>query len=318
MNKPVVLLMGPTASGKTGLSLELAAGLAARGQPVEIVSVDSAQVYRGMDIGTAKPDTAQRSQVRHHLLDICDPAESYSAARFAADAQQLIDQIHTRGHLPLLVGGTMLYFRALTVGLSDLPAADPALRARLTEQAQREGWPAMHARLAILDPPTAMRLHPNDGQRIQRALEVIQTAGRPLSELQGAAGSAAPGFRFLKLALAPPERGDLHTRIATRLQQMMAQGFVEEVMSLRARGDLHPGLPSIRAVGYRQIWEFLEGHGDRRQAEQKALEATRQFAKRQITWLRSEHDLCWLNSQDADAACMALRRIDDWMAETPC
>lgn len=316
--KPVVLIMGPTASGKTGLSLEVATRLAAQGRQAEIISVDSAQVFRGMDIGTAKPDADQRALVPHHLLDICDPAEIYSAARFAADAQRLITEIHARGHLPLLVGGTMLYFRALTVGLSDLPSADPALRARLSEQAQREGWPAMHARLATLDLPTATRLHPNDGQRIQRALEVIETAGRPLSELQVAAGSAAPGLRFLKLALAPPERGDLHARIATRLQQMMAAGFVEEVMRLRARADLHPGLPSIRAVGYRQIWEFLDGNGDRKQAEQKALEATRQFAKRQITWLRSEHDLCWLNSTDADAVNVALRRIDEWMAETPC
>lgn len=316
--KPVVLIMGPTASGKTGLSLQLAARLAAQGRPTEIISVDSAQVFRDMDIGTAKPDAAQRAQVPHHLLDVCDPAEIYSAARFAADAQRLIAEIHARGNLPLLVGGTMLYFRALTVGLSDLPSADPALRARLSEQAQREGWPAMHAQLTTLDPPIAARLHPNDGQRIQRALEVIATAGRPLSELQAAAGSAAPGLRFLKLALAPPERGDLHARIATRLQQMMAAGFVEEVMRLRARADLHPGLPSIRAVGYRQIWEFLDGNGDRKQAEQKALEATRQFAKRQITWLRSEHDLCWLNSTDAEAVYVALRRIDDWTAETPC
>lgn len=316
--KPVVLIMGPTASGKTGLSLELAARLAERGQGAEIISVDSAQVFRGMDIGSAKPDAAQRAQLPHHLIDICDPSETYSAARFRADACRLIEEIRARGNLPLLVGGTMLYFRALTQGLSELPSADPELRGRITAQARHGGWPALHAQLAQLDPVTATRLHPNDGQRIQRALEVIQTSGRPLSELHGAPNPSATDLRFLKFALAPPERADLHARIASRLRQMMAQGFVEEVRRLRARGDLHPGMPSMRAVGYRQLWAHLDGEYDLAAAEQKALEATRQFAKRQITWLRSEHDLCWLNSDAADAVYLALRRIDEWTPETPC
>lgn len=243
--KRVVLLMGPTASGKTGLSLDLAARLAVRGQGAEIVSVDSAQVFRGMDIGTAKPDTAQRAQVSHHLIDICDPTEAYSAARFSADARRVIAEIHARGNLPLLVGGTMLYFRALTVGLNELPSADAELRASITLQAQREGWPALHAQLASRDPQTAARLHPNDGQRIQRAIEVLETSGRTLSEWHGEHAEPAAGLEFLKFALIPPERGLLHERIATRLQQMMAQGFLDEVARLKARGDLHPELSLI-------------------------------------------------------------------------
>lgn len=315
---PVVLLMGPTASGKTGLSMQLAAHFAARGRPVEIISVDSAQVYRGMDIGTAKPDAASRAQVSHHLIDICDPAEVYSAARFRADALRLIGEIHQRGHLALLVGGTMLYFRALTAGLSELPPADAAVRAGLAAEAVSKGWPALHARLAQLDPITAQRLHPNDGQRIQRALEVAQTSGRTLSELHGVAAPALAGAGFLKFALIPAQRADLHARIATRLQQMMAQGFLDEVATLRARGDLHAALPSMRAVGYRQLWAHFDGECDLATAQQRALEATRQLAKRQITWLRSEHDPCWLNSDSPNAVNVALRRIDEWKPESPC
>jgi len=314
----VVLLMGPTASGKTDLSLRLAERLAVRGRGVEIISVDSAQVYREMDIGTAKPDAQARAQIPHHLIDICDPAEPYSAARFCSDARTLIEEIRSRERLPLLVGGSMLYFRALTGGLSDLPSADPVLRAHITQRAAREGWAALHAELATLDARTAARLHPNDGHRIQRALEVVTTTGRPLSELRGDAGPSSVAFDGVKLALMPPERAELHARIASRLQQMMTQGFAEEVRRLHARGDLHVELPSVRAVGYRQLWSWLDGEGDLAQATQKALEATRQFAKRQITWLRSEHDLCWLNSEAPEAVDVALRQIDEWTPKSPC
>lgn len=315
---PVVLLMGPTASGKTGLAMSLAARLGDRGRPVEIVSVDSAQVYRGMDIGTAKPDAAMRAAVPHHLIDVCDPAEPYSAARFAADARRLIAEIRARGHVPLLVGGSMLYFRAYTGGFSDLPPADPQLRAHLAAEARESGWPALHARLAQLDAVTAARLHPNDGHRIQRALEVVLSSGRPLSVQRSEALPSDRAFGGVKLALMPPDRACLHQRIATRLQQMLAHGFADEVRRLHARGDLHPGLPSIRSVGYRQLWAWTEGHCDLAQASQKALEATRQFAKRQVTWLRSEHDPCWLNSEAPDAVDVALRRIDEWKPRSPC
>lgn len=317
---PLVLLMGPTASGKTALSLELAEAMAARGRAVEIVSVDSAQVYRGMDIGTAKPDAAMRAQVPHHLIDVCDPAEPYSAARFRTDALALATQIRARGRIPMLVGGSMLYFHALTRGFSDLPSADAGLRARLAEEAAREGWPTMHARLAQRDPHTAARLHPNDGHRIQRALEVIETTGLALSEQRGTwrERRASRVLDVLSFGLMPPERSELHARIAARLQQMMAQGFADEVRGLHARGDLHPELPSIRSVGYRQLWAWCDGQIDLPGATQKALEATRQFAKRQITWLRAEHDLCWLNFGMRDAVHVALRRIDQWRPETPC
>ncbi|MGQ0530218.1 MAG: tRNA (adenosine(37)-N6)-dimethylallyltransferase MiaA [Panacagrimonas sp.] len=318
-SRPVVLLMGPTASGKTGLSLALAQRLAARGETVEIISVDSAQVYRGMDIGTAKPDRLERAGVVHHLIDICEPTEAYSAARFVDDAKRLIGEIRAREHLPLLVGGTMLYHRALTQGISDLPSADPAVRARITAQAQAQGWPALHAQLAGLDAITAQRLHPNDGQRIQRALEVIETSGRTLSELHGRkAVTEDADVGFLKLALMPPQRAELHARIVLRLQQMFEHGFVAEVQQLRARGDLHLELPAMRAVGYRQIWLHLEARTPRAEAEAQALAATRQFAKRQITWLRSEHDLCWLNSESPDVVDVALRQIDEWKPKSPC
>lgn len=315
---PVVLLMGPTASGKTDLSLRLADRLANLGQGAEIISVDSAQVYREMDIGTAKPDGAARARVVHHLLDVCDPAEPYSAARFRSDGLRLIDEIRSRGRLPLLVGGSMLYFRALTGGLSDLPSANAEVRARIGARAQSEGWPALHAELARLDPPSAARLHPNDGHRIQRALEVVTSTGTPMSALQGGASPRATPFDGVKLALMPPERAELHARIALRLQQMMAQGFAEEVRRLHVRQDLNVELPSIRAVGYRQLWAWLDGEVDLAQATQRALEATRQFAKRQVTWLRSEHDLCWLNSEAPDAVDRALRQIEEWTPKTPC
>lgn len=278
-----VLIMGATASGKTGLSLALA-----EREPCEIISVDSAQVYRGMDIGSAKPDAAMQARVPHHLIDILDPADAYSAARFASDALRLIGQIQDRGRRPLLVGGTMLYFRALTAGLSDLPTADPALRAQLEAEAQVMGWPAMHERLRSLDPATAERLHPNDQQRIQRALEVITLGGRPMAE-QFELRSATLRHPYLTIVLESPDRARLHERIEQRFMQMMAQGFLNEVERLRSRGDLHLQLPALRAVGYRQLWLHLDGQCSIDQAIAQGVAATRQFAKRQLTWLRNEN-----------------------------
>ena len=278
-------LAGPTASGKSMAALALAERL-----PLEIVSVDSALVYRGMDIGTAKPSRAERAQVPHHLIDILDPLESYSAARFAHDAAELVQAINARGHLALLVGGTMLYFKALTAGLHALPPADPALRTALEIEAAALGWPALHARLAHVDPARAARLSPNDGQRIQRALEVYQLSGRTLSALQGSGDPALGAGRFSALpllSLEPVERGWLHRRIEARLDAMLALGLLDEVRTLRARGDLHAELPSMRCVGYRQAWEALDGRWPMAQLRERAIAATRQLAKRQITWLRS-------------------------------
>ena len=278
-------LAGPTASGKTGLALALAAEF-----PLEIVSVDSALVYRGMDIGTAKPTAAERAAVPHHLIDILDPAESYSAAQFAADATRLIGEIRARGRLPLLVGGTMLYFKALVDGIDALPPADPAIRASLDAKAAEHGWPAMHARLAQVDPATAKRLSPNDSQRIQRALEVFELTGRPLSEFHTRDGRPAASPRHRLLSLEPADRAWLHARVGERFAQMLAGGFLDEVKALRARGDLHPGLPSIRCVGYRQAWEAMEaglaGEALVDAVRERGTAATRQLAKRQLTWLR--------------------------------
>jgi len=301
---PAVLLMGPTASGKTRLALELAAQL-----PLEIISVDSAQVYLGMDIGTAKPDAAIRSRIAHHLIDVLDPAEAYSAARFRDDALALIADIRARGRLPLLVGGTMLYFRALQSGLSDLPSADPALRAQIETEARQLGWAALHARLAAADPVTAARLHPNDAQRIQRALEILSLTGEPPSAFYlRPKPDGIPG-RTLKLALNPPHRAELHRRIELRFAEMMEQGFLEEVRGLHARGDLHLDLPSIRSVGYRQLWDHLEGRWGLDEAVQRGIAATRQFAKRQLTWLRSEPGLHWLDPAQPELFQAALSLI---------
>jgi tRNA dimethylallyltransferase len=278
---PAVLLMGPTASGKTALALDLAARL-----PVEIVSVDSAQVYRGMDIGTAKPDGETRARVRHHLLDLIDPDEAYSAARFRIDALAAIADIRARGRIPLLVGGTMLYFKALREGLSDLPPANAAVRARLDARAADDGWPALHAELARLDPATAARLDPTDSQRIQRALEVYELSGRPMSALQGARRSPAEAG-FVSLALLPHDRAELHRRIATRFDAMLAAGLVDELSGLRRRFRLDASMPSMRCVGYRQAWQFIDGVGDRDELRARGTAATRQLARRQLTWLRS-------------------------------
>jgi tRNA dimethylallyltransferase len=279
-----IALMGPTASGKTALACELSERF-----PLELVSVDSALVYRGMDIGTAKPDAATLARYPHALVDIRDPAQPYSAADFRADALPLMRQISSRGRVPLLVGGTGLYFRALQQGLSDLPEADPATRARLAALAAQIGWPAMHARLAVLDPVAAARIDRNDVQRLQRALEVIELTGQPLSALQRGGSGAPFPWRVLKLALLPADRGVLHERIAQRIDAMLAAGFLDEVRQLRARGDLHPELPAIRAVGYRQAWEHLDGHASLAEFRDRAIFATRQLAKRQITWLRSDY-----------------------------
>lgn len=279
---PALLLMGPTASGKTALALELARQL-----PLEVISVDSAQIYRGLDIGSAKPDAAERAACPHHLIDILSPEESYSAARFRADALALMAQIGARGRLPVLAGGTMLYFKALREGLSALPGADPALRAEIEADARREGWPALHARLAALDPAAAARLEPRDAQRIQRALEIVLLTGSPLAHAFAVKEDAAPPFRLIPVALIPSDRGVLHRRIEQRFDAMLAAGLVEELRQLRARYRLTPLLPAMRAVGYRQAWNFLEGDYDLATLRHKGIVATRQLAKRQMTWLRA-------------------------------
>jgi tRNA dimethylallyltransferase len=276
-----VLIAGPTGAGKTDLALELAGRF-----PVEIVSVDSAQVYRGMDIGTAKPSAATRARVPHHLIDVCDPAEAYSAGRFRRDALDLIGAIRARGRLPLLVGGTMLYFRALMHGIAPLPEADPVVRAGIDRRAAALGWPALHAELAALDPEAAVRIRPADGQRIQRALEVLELTGERLSRLQKLA-SPAP-LAFAAFALVPDDRVALYARIDARFHRMMEEGFLDEVRALRARGDLDPDLPSLRSVGYRQLWTHLAGACSLEQAVAEGQRATRNLAKRQLTWIRSE------------------------------
>ncbi len=294
-------LAGPTASGKSAAALAIAAALAPR-RAVEIVSVDSALVYRGMDIGTAKPSAAERAAVPHHLIDIVDPAERYSAARFVADAGTAIAAIRQRGNVPLLVGGTMLYFKALFDGLDALPEADPAVRAEIDARAARVGWPALHAELAAIDPATAARLAPNDSQRIQRALEVHRVSGRPLSAWHSAPDGLTPPL----IALEPNDRAWLHARIGERFAAMLDAGFVDEVRRLRARADLHPQLPSMRAVGYRQAWSALD-RGDLATLAATAAAATRQLAKRQLTWLRS---MSWRQVVPCDAADAIDRVVD--------
>lgn len=290
---PAIFLLGPTASGKT----ELAAALVAR-LPCEIISVDSALVYRGMDIGTAKPDAALLARAPHRLIDILDPAEAYSAARFRTDALREMAEVTAAGRIPLLVGGTGLYFRALRQGLSDLPGADPVVRARLEAEAAALGWEALHQRLRQVDPVAAARIHPNDPQRLQRALEVYELTGRPLSELQRGGGAALP-YRVVALALAPMERERLHARIHDRFHLMLERGLVAEVEGLYRRGDLGPDKPSIRCVGYRQVWSYLAGEVEYPAMVELGITATRQLAKRQFTWLRSEPDSHGFDSMDA-------------------
>ncbi len=278
-----VLLLGPTASGKSALALELARSVA-----LEIVSIDSAQVYRGLDIGAAKPSAAERARVPHHLIDLRDPADPYSAADFLRDATAAIGAIAARGRLPLIVGGTMMYARALREGLADLPSADAAVRARLEREAADLGWPALHARLQALDPVTARRLAPADRQRISRALEVFEISGRRLSDLQQA---TTPGVAALRtIALMPQDRAQLHERIAQRFDAMLAAGFLDEVRALRARGDLNADLPALRSVGYRQAWAHLADGSSIAQLRAAAIAATRQLARRQLTWLRAMDD----------------------------
>lgn len=278
---PAIFLMGPTASGKTALALELAERL-----PVDIISVDSAQVFRDMDIGTAKPDAATQERHPHRLIDLISPEERYSAAQFCADALREMAMITASGRVPLLVGGTMLYFKALAEGLADLPQADPALRAEIDDDAAHRGWPALHAELERLDPETAARLQPNDAQRIQRALEVLRLTGLPMSALFTAQRTSQLPYRVLGLALVPGERALLHERIAQRFAAMLDAGLVAEVEGLRQRYRLSAELPSMRSVGYRQVWEMLEGRLASAELAERGVFATRQFAKRQLTWLR--------------------------------
>lgn len=290
-----VLIMGPTASGKSALALTIARAL-----PAEIVSVDSAQVFCGMDIGTAKPDAATRKAVPHHLIDILSPEQRYCAGAFARDARRLIGEIRMRHRLPLLVGGTMLYFKALREGLSELPEADARLRREIEEQAALHGWPALHAQLAKRDPETAARLAPNDAQRIQRALEIVRLTGATLSENFARREPRPPGPSLLSLALVPGERSVLHARIAARFDAMLAAGLVGELIGLRARYRLDARLPSMRAVGYRQAWEYLEGRCDRAALRARGIAATRQLAKRQLTWLRAMPDVTAFDCLAAD------------------
>ncbi len=299
----VVCLTGPTACGKTDLALDAAAAV-----PIEIISMDSAMVYRGLDIGTAKPSPEVRATVPHHLVDIVDPTDSYSAGRFARDADKAIRETCARGRLPLLVGGTLLYLRALRDGLATLPSADPEVRRRLDDEAAVVGWASLHERLAAVDPAAAARIAPSDRQRVQRALEVYELSGQPLTELQRA-GRAHSAFDISVVALVPDDRTALGARIEQRFDTMIEAGFVDEVRSLRARGDLDPDMPSMRAVGYRQVWGYLAGRYDWQEARRRAIIATRQFAKRQLTWLRSERCERW-TAFSPDAGVRLRARLD--------
>jgi tRNA dimethylallyltransferase len=301
--------MGPTASGKTAAALELVRHL-----PCDIISVDSAQVYRHMDIGTAKPDAATLNEAPHHLIDIVDPVDRYSAARFRADALEAMTKISAQGRIPLLAGGTMLYFKALSEGLSTLPEADAAIRAAIDARAAREGWPALHAELGKLDPETAARLDPNDAQRIQRALEVCYLGGRPLSELLRLPKGTGLPYRVIRVALAPSDRSELHRRIAVRFDRMLDAGLVQELEGLRRRFALNPSLPAMRCVGYRQAWDHLDGMLSHAELRDKGIAATRQLAKRQLTWLRSTADVRVFDCLDANAATQALEFVKQQVA----
>jgi tRNA dimethylallyltransferase len=304
MNTPILCVTGPTAAGKSASMPALA-----QRWPIEVINMDSATIYRGMDIGTAKPSAAEQARVPQHLLDIRDPAESYSAAGFREDALALIADIRARGRLPLLCGGTLLYYKALREGLDDLPPADAGLRAEIERQAAEQGWPALHHRLAGLDPATASRLAPNDSQRIQRALEICLLSGQPMSNLLNRRPRQRDdSCRYVTISLEPSDRPALHARIAQRYQAMMAAGLLEEVAALHDRADLHPGLPSIRCVGYRQLWNHLDGNTTLDAAVQQAIAATRRLAKRQLTWLRSEPGRLVVDCLDA--------RADDRVVDT--
>lgn len=292
-----IFLMGPTASGKTALAIALRQKL-----PVELISVDSALIYRGMDIGTAKPSAEEQAAAPHRLLNLRDPAESYSAADFRHDALAAMAEIVNNGRIPLLVGGTMLYFKALLEGLSPLPPADPAVRQRIERQAQEQGWDALHRQLCAIDPVAGSRIHPNDPQRLSRALEVFFISGKTLTELTKISGEALP-YEVFQFAIAPAGRELLHQRIALRFEQMLASGFEAEARALFARGDLHTDMPSIRCVGYRQMWSYLEGEIDYDEMVYRGICATRQLAKRQMTWLRGWDNVRWLDSDSPESAC---------------
>ena len=293
VSNPILCIVGPTGAGKTHLAMSLAEYAKSIGLTIELISMDSALVYRGLDIGSAKPTKAEQAAVIHHLIDILEPTEVYSAARFAKDAKRLCSEIVNRGHIPVIVGGTMLYWRAWAYGLSSLPPANPEIRERLDEEGKRIGWPAMHAKLAVIDPETAMRLEPNDSQRVQRALEVHEITGKAMSALlaespseDGREGSDIPDWINL-VSLEPSDRKRLHQNLEKRFDEMLAAGFLDEVKLLRKNPGLHADLPAIRSVGYRQAWEFLNGEIDAEQMRYKALAATRQLGKRQLTWLRA-------------------------------
>jgi tRNA dimethylallyltransferase len=305
---PAIFLMGPTASGKTALAIELV-----KRYPMEIISVDSALVYRDMSIGTAKPDAGVLKVAPHRLIDIRDPSVPYSAAEFREDALLAMAEIAARGRIPLLVGGTFLYFRALQFGLSAMPAADQDVRARLEAMARRDGWEAMHARLAAVDPESAARIHATDPQRIQRALEVYELSGQPMSALHAQQAAAGLPYRVLKLALVPENRSLLHDRIEARFRQMLAEGLLDEVRELFERGDLSAELPAMRAVGYRQVWRHLSGRLPYEAMVVQAIIATRQYAKRQLTWLRGEPGLQCFVAEDDHVLEGVCRKLDDWL-----
>lgn len=304
--KPLaVAVMGPTAAGKTDLAIALHQHLNA-----DIISVDSALIYRGMDIGTAKPSAQELRRAPHRLIDICDPADTYSAADFVRDAKSAMAEIVAAGRTPLLVGGTMLYFKALLEGLSPMPPADPTIRAAIKSAAAERGWPAMHAELVKVDPLSAARLHPNHSQRICRALEVFRVSGKPMSAWQtGGSGGVQDAYNWIQIAVAPQERSLLHQRIETRFDKMLELGFIEEVAALRGRGDLHEGMPSMRAVGYRQVWQYLSGECDLATMRERGIAATRQLAKRQLTWLRGWHGLSWVNIQGVEGKVLTSEEI---------
>ena len=293
---PAIFIMGPTASGKTALAMSLMKHL-----PVELISVDSALIYRGMDIGTAKPTAEELADAPHRLIDILDPTQAYSAADFRADALREMAEITARNKIPLLVGGTMLYFKALLEGLSPLPQADAAVRERIEKQAEEQGWNALHDQLSEIDPVAAMRIHPNDPQRLSRALEVFYISGKTLTELTKISGETLP-YRVHQFAIAPTRREVIHQRIEERFSQMLSNGFEDEVRTLLARGDLHTDLPSIRCVGYRQMWSYLSGEFDYDEMVYRGVCATRQLAKRQMTWLRGWDNVEWLDSEKPDDA----------------
>lgn len=310
MLPPSIFIMGPTAAGKTDLAIELA-----KQYPVELISVDSALVYRGMDIGTAKPSPDTLAQFPHHLIDVLDPTEPYSAGRFRDDALELMADITARGKVPLLVGGTMLYFKALQQGIADLPAADQAIRKALEKQVKEQGLATLHQRLAQIDPVSAARIHVNDPQRLQRAIEVYEITGKSLTELSAEQSSIPFPYRVCKIILSPFDRQVLHDRIAQRYQKMMADGFIDEVRQLFARQDCHAQLPSIRAVGYRQAWSFLNGEYDQETFIYKAIVATRQMAKRQLTWLRAQTDGVWFDSGNDLPLKQVKQYVNDFVPE---